>query len=240
MAKSKKTSSKKAGRKSGPSGIKGQSKKVGTKVNTTAATGTFPKAMLKAANERLRKLEKVSKLAEGNLLYQRMKNEMISKPKKEGKIFKTDRTGKGVRFVSESEYKKMTPAEQADYMRRLKGFMGSSWSTASGTKKARKKVSEALKPHDEYRQSSYDTFMSRPEIKENMPDLTFEQYKSLFEAYGKLQDVRGDHFKYDDLTMFLEYVNVDSLAPNQIEEAMSFVKDDNWGELADRGWLQRF
>ena len=129
--------------------------------------------------------------------------------------------------------------------------MKSGWSTAGGMrkikekqkegmKKAGPKISEKLKGHDEYRKASYETFRNRPEIKENMADLTFEQYKSLFESYSMLQDVRGDHFKYDDLTLFLEYVTADKLTPSQIEEAMSFVKDDNWGELTDRGWLQRF
>ena len=241
MARSKNSSgSKKGGRKSASSGIKGQSKKATTKVNTTAASGTFPKALLKAANERLRKLEKVSGLAEGNVMYQSMKNKMMNKPKKEGIIFKRDKTGRGVRFISKREFNKLTPEQQAYYMARLEGFMGSSWSTAGGTKKIRQKISEKLKPQEEAREQSFETFRNRPEIKENLPDLTYEQYKSLFSAYEKLKDVKGDHFKYDDLTMFLEYVNVDDLKPDQIEEAMSFVKDDDWGELADRGWLQRF
>lgn len=232
MARSKNSSgNKKGGRKSASSGIKGQSKK---------ASGTFPKAMLKAANERLRKLEKVSGLAEGNVMYQSMKNKMMSKPKKEGIIFKSDKTGRGVRFISEREFNKLTPEQQAYYMARLEGFMGSSWSTAGGTKKIRQKISEKLKPQEEARERAFDTFRNRPEIRDKFPDLTYEQYKSLFEAYQRLRDVKGDHFKYDDLNMFLEYVRLDELKPDQIEEAMSFVKDDNWGELADRGWLQRF
>lgn len=229
MARSKNSSgSKKGGRKSASS------------ANKAAAPSTFPKALLKAANERLRKLEKVSGLAEGNVMYQSMKNKMMSKPKKEGIIFKRDKTGRGVRFISEREFNKLTPAQQAYYMARLEGFMGSSWSTAGGTKKIRQKISEKLKPQEEARERSFETFRNRPEIRDKFPDLTYEQYKALFEAYQRLRDVKGDHFKYDDLTMFMEYVRLDQLKPDQIEEAMSFVKDDNWGELADRGWLQRF
>ena len=234
MAKSKRSSNKKAGRKSGSSAKKTSIKKA------EATNSNFPKALLKAANERLRKLEKVSGLAEGNVMYQSMKNKMMRKPKKEGIIFKSDKTGRGVRFISEREFNKLTPEQQAYYMARLEGFMGSSWSTAGGTKKIRQKISEKLKPQEEARERSFDTFRNRPEIRDKFPDLTYEQYKALFEAYQRLRDVKGDHFKYDDLTMFMEYVRLDQLKPDQIEEAMSFVKDDNWGELADRGWLQRF
>ena len=234
MAKSKRSSNKKAGRKSGSSAKKTSIKK------TAAAPSSFPKALLKAANERLRKLEKVSGLAEGNVMYQSMKNKMMNKPKKEGIIFKRDKTGKGVRFISEKEFNKLTEDQQKYYLARLEGFMGSSWSTAGGTKKIRQKISEKLKPQEEARESSFEKFRDRPEVKENLPDLTYEQYKSLFEAYQRLREVKGDHYKYEDLTMFLEHVRVDQLNPDQIEEAMSFLKDDNWGELIDRGWLQRF
>ena len=244
MARSKNTSgSKKGGRKSASSGIKGQSKKATTKVNTTAASGTFPKALLKAANERLRKLEKVTGYAKGNVLYQNMKNKMMNKPKKEGIIFKSDKTGRGVRFISEREFNKLTPEQQAYYMARLEGFMKSAWSKSGkkgGVQEIRKKISEKLKPQEEARERAFDTFRNRPEIRDKFPDLTYEQYKALYEAYQRLRDVKGDHFKYDDLNMFLEYVRLDQLKPDQIEEAMSFVKDDDWGELADRGWLQRF
>lgn len=237
MAKSKRSSNKKAGRKSGSSAKKTSIKKA------EAAPSNFPKALLKAANERLRKLEKVSGLAEGNVMYQSMKNKMMSKPKKEGIIFKRDKTGKGVRFISERDFNKLTEDQQKYYLARLEGFMKSAWSKSGkkgGVQEIRQKISEKLKPQEEARKRAFDTFKNRPEIKDRFPDLTYEQYKALFEAYQRLRDVKGDHFKYDDLTMFLEYVRVDQLKPDQIEEAMSFVKDDNWGELVDRGWLQRF
>ena len=47
----------------------------------------YPEKMVRAANERLRKLEVVSKQAESSSLYQRMKGEMYERPNKGGKFF---------------------------------------------------------------------------------------------------------------------------------------------------------
>ena len=214
----------------------------GTKRDKKGQNGSseYPYKLVHAANERLRKLEKVSKMAESSSLYQNMKRQMYELPNKGGKFFQPGKEKGTVRFIGKKKFEKLSEEEQKAYLKRLTTFMQSDLSTASGLKKVRKKLHEANKDNEEERRKSYETFRQRPEIQENYPDLTFEQYTNLFHAYQYYSDVKGQHFNYEDLTLFLENVDLDKLEPYQIEEAMSFVKDDNWGELVDRGWLLEF
>ena len=207
---------------------------------TSGSSSEYPYKLVHAANERLRKLEKVSKMAESSSLYQNMKRQMYELPNKGGKFFQPGKDKGSVRFIGKKKFEKLSEEEQKAYLKRLTTFMQSDLSTASGLKKVRKKLHEANKDNEEERRKSYETFRQRPEIQENYPDLTFEQYTNLFHAYQYYSDVKGQHFNYEDLTLFLENVDLDKLEPYQIEEAMSFVKDDNWGELLDRGWLLEF
>lgn len=216
-----------------PKKISGQK---GKKAESSGAS-EYPYKLVHAANERLRKLEKVSKMAESSNLYQNMKRQMYELPNKGGKFFQPGKDKGSVRFIGKKKFEKLTEEEQKAYLKRLTTFMQSDLSTASGLKKVRKKLHEANKNNEEERRKSYETFRQRPEIQENYPDLTFEQYTNLFHAYQYYTDVKGEHFNYEDLTLFLENVNLNILEPYQIEEAMSFVKDDNWEALIERGWM---
>lgn len=237
-----KTGKKKTAKRSSYHKPKKLSGQKGTKRFKTVQNGSseYPYKMVHAANERLRKLEKVSKMAESSNLYQNMKRQMYEMPNKGGKFFQPGKEKGTVRFIGKKKFEKLSEEEQKAYLKRLTTFMQSDLSTASGLKKVRKKLHEANKDNEEERRKSYETFRQRPEIQENYPDLTFEQYTNLFHAYQYYSDVKGQHFNYEDLTLFLENVDLDKLEPYQIEEAMSFVKDDNWGELLDRGWLLEF
>lgn len=235
-----KTGKKKTAKRSSyhkPKKISGQK---GTKAENAGGSSEFPYKMVHAANERLRKLEKVSMLAESSGIYQNMKRQMYELPNKAGKIFQSGKEKGSVRFIGKTKFMKLTEEEQKYYLKRLASFMASDMSTASGLGRIKKKLRKANKDNEEARKKAFETFRQRPEIQELYPDLTFEQYTNLFHAYQYYSDVKGQHFNYEDLTLFLENVDLDKLEPYQIEEAMSFVKDDNWGELLDRGWLLEF
>ena len=215
----------------------------GSKRKQTEANGSsveYPDKMVRAANERLRKLEVVNKQAESSSLYQRMKGEMYERPNKGGKFFQPGKNKGSLRFIGKRKFQQLTEEEQVAYLKRLTSFMQSDLSTAGGLKNIRKKLSEANKDNEEARKKAFETFRNRPEIADKYPGLTFEKYTALMEAYQNMRNVKGEHFNYEDFTMFLENVDLDKLEPYQIEEAMSFVKDDNWGELVDRGWLLEF
>ena len=232
---------KKSGRLSGSKhkpGTKTGSKRKSKEISESSVE--YPAKMVHAANERLRKLEKVSKLAESSGIYQNMKRQMYEQPNKAGKIFQSGKEKGSMRFISKTKFMKLTEEEQKYYLKRLASFMASDMSTASGLGRIKKKLRKANKDNEEARRQSYETFKERPEIKDKFPNLSFEQYTNLFHAYQYYTDVKGEHFNYDELTLFLENVDLDKLDPYQIEEAMSFVKDDNWGELIDRGWLLEF
>lgn len=235
-----KTGKKKTAKRSGYHKPKKISGRKGTKAETSGGSSEYPYKLVHAANERLRKLEKVSMLAESSGIYQNMKRQMYEMPNKAGKIFQSGKEKGTVRFIGKKKFEKLSEEEQKYYLKRLASFMASDMSTASGLGRIKEKLRKANKDNEEARKKSYETFRQRPEIQENYPDLTFEQYTNLFHAYQYYSDVKGQHFNYEDLTLFLENVDLDKLEPYQIEEAMSFVKDDNWGELLDRGWLLEF
>lgn len=211
-----------------------------TEKSNNSGSVEYPEKMVRAANERLRKLEVVSKQAESSSLYQRMKGEMYERPNKGGKFFQPGANKNSLRFIGKRKFQQLTEEEQIAYLKRLTSFMQSDLTTAGGLKKVRKKLSEANKENEEARKKSFETFRNRPEIKDKYPGLTFDKYTALMEAYQNMRNVKGEHFNYEDFTLFLENVDLDKLEPYQIEEAMSFVKDDNWGELVDRGWLLEF
>lgn len=212
----------------------------GSKQKQTEANGSsveYPEKMVRAANERLRKLEKVSKMAESSSMYVNMKRRMYEQPNKGGKFFQPGANKGSVRYIGKKKFEKLSEDEQKEYLRQLTHFMQSDMSTASGLKRIRKKLHEANKDNEEARRKSYEAFMQRQEIKDNFPGLTFEQYTALFHAYQYYTDVKGEHFNYNDLTLAIHNLVLDKIEPHKIEEAMSFLKDKNFDELQKRGIL---
>lgn len=175
----------------------------------------FPKAILKAANERLRKLEKVSKLAKSSEIYQLMMKYAVSYPKTKGKIYDPKAIAKGqVRFLNKSEFEKLSAEEKQYYIERLNKFMESQSSTVTGIKDAHKRA--------------YESFMKQYGNK--FPDLTQEQYNEFFENYNA--NVVGDsdsHFSYEDWSKVLTNIKLDEvMSDNQIEKVMEYVRTNNW------------
>ena len=175
----------------------------------------FPKAILKAANERLRKLEKVSKLAKSSEIYQMMMKYAVSYPKGKGKIYDPKAIAKGqVRFLNKTEFEKLSATEKEYYLERIRKFMDSQSSTASGIKDAHKRA--------------YESFMK--DYGDKYPNLSFEQYSEFFENYNA--NVVGDsesHFSYEDWAKVLTHINIDeAMTDNQMEKVMEYVRSNNW------------
>lgn len=228
---SKRSSSKSKGGKRLP--ISSGSKRKQTETNGSSVE--YPEKMVRAANERLRKLEKVSKMAESSSMYVNMKRRMYEQPNKGGKFFQPGANKGSLRFIGKKKFEKLSEDEQKEYLRQLTHFMQSDMSTASGLKRIRKKLHEANKDNEEARRKSYESFMQRQEIKDNFPGLTFEQYTALFHAYQYYTDVKGEHFSYNDLTVTIHNLALDKIEPHKIEEAMSFLKDKNFEPLKKAG-----
>ena len=181
---------------------------------------SYPSKLVKAANERLRKLEKVHKgyktgksLAQSSEAYQAIEEYATSYPKTKGKIYKRNKEG-NVRFLSQTEFDKLSAQDKKYYIERVEAFLGSKSSTASGIKEAHRK--------------SYKTFMEN--YGDKYQDLSFDQYEDFFEAYN--YNMVGDsesHFGYAEWSSALENIKIDeAMNDNQMDQIMEYLRANDW------------
>jgi hypothetical protein len=175
----------------------------------------LPRELLKAANERLRKLEKVSGLSKSSEMYQLMSKYAESYPKTKGKIYDQEALEQGkLRFINKTKFDKLSADEKEYYIERLKRFMESTTTTKLGIKAAHKQ--------------SYDTFMKR--YGKKFPNLTQEQYEEFFKAYN--YNVVGDsedHFEYSEWSKVLDNIKIDEvMTDREMETVMQYVRADDW------------
>ena len=193
---------------------------------------SFPAKLVKAANERLRKLEKVHKgyrsgksLAQSSEIYQTINEYASSYPKTKGKIYTRNKEG-NVRFISQTAFDKLSAQDKQYYIDRIQAFLQSKSSTASGIKEAHKK--------------SYNTFMDR--YGDRYPDMNFQMYEEFFESYN--YNVVGDsksHFGYSDWSAVLENVAIDqAMNDNQMDKVMEYVRANDWIGMYDNEDLRKY
>ena len=175
----------------------------------------FDRALFKAANERLRKLEKVNKKAKSSEMYQLMQKYAVSYPKTKGKIY-TMKDGK-LRFINKSAFDKLSAEEKSYYIDRLNRFMESNTTTATGISQAHKQ--------------SYETFMER--YGKMYPGLTQSQYEDFFSTYN--YNVVGDsesHYSYSDWSKVLSNIRIDkAMSDKEMNKVMDYVRSENWQGL---------
>lgn len=175
----------------------------------------LPKELLKAANERLRKLEKVSKLSGSSEMYQLMKTYAESFPKTKGKIYDQQALEEGkLRFISKQKFDQLSAAEKEYYIERLERFMASNTTTKAGIKAAHKQ--------------SYTKFMER--YGKKFPNLSQEQYEEFFKTYNyNVVGDSDDHFSYSEWVKVLTNIRIDDvMTDNEMETVMQYVRSDNW------------
>ena len=193
---------------------------------------SYPSKLVKAANERLRKLEKVHKgyktgksLAQSSEAYQAIEEYATSYPKTKGTIYKRNKEG-NVRFLSQTEFDKLSAQDKKYYVERVEAFLGSKTSTASGIKEAHKK--------------SYGTFMKN--YGDKYPDLSFSQYEEFFESYN--YNMVGDsdsHFGYDEWSAALKHISIDeAMNDNQMDQIMEYLRANDWVGLASNEDLKKY
>ena len=184
---------------------------------------SFPAKLVKAANERLRKLEKVHKgyktgksLAQSSEVYQSMEEYATSYPKTKGKIYTRNKDG-NIRFLNQTQFDKLSAQDKKYYLDRINTFLESKSSTASGIKEAHKK--------------SYETFMKN--YGDKFPDLSFTQYEEFFEAYNyNMVEDHKNHFSYEDWSSVLTNINIDeAMNDNQMEAVMEYIRAKDWNGI---------
>ena len=187
----------------------------------------FPADLLKAANERLRKLEKVSKKAESSEIYQLMSKYATSYSKTKGKIYSQEAIAQGkVRFLNKSDFNKLSDEDKKYYIERLEAFMNSKSSTLTGIKESHKK--------------SYETFMEMYGNK--YPELTQKQYEEFFSTYNA--NIVGDsvsHFAYADWSRVLTNIKLDeAMTDGQMDNVMQYIRANNWVGLTKNEELRKY
>ena len=184
----------------------------------------YDKALVKAANERLRKIEKVYNLTQDSNEYKLAKKYATEYSKTKGKIYDTKRLqrtkGEELRFISEEEYKKLSPQDQKYFNEVLSNFMEASTSTKAGVE-------------SKY-QKSYETFMSH--YGDKYPDLSKEDYKEFFRTYRDLVNAdTKNQFDYTTLVQTLEFVDISqALNQGQLEKAMRYVSTNRFDKIPRR------
>ena len=195
--------------------------KTGTR-GRPSKTYSYDRALVKAANERLRKIESVYKLADDSNEYKLALKYATEYSKTKGKIYNQDilRDSHKVRFISESDFMKLSPQEQKYFNEVLSNFMQASTSTKTGIE-------------SKY-QKSYETFMSH--YGENYSDLTIDQYKEFFRTYRDLVNAdKRNQFDYTTLVQTLEFVDIgQALNQGQLATAMRYVATNRFDKIPRR------
>lgn len=193
---------------------------------------SFPAKLVKAANERLRKLEKVHKgyksgksLAQSSEAYQSMEEYATSYPKTKGKIYTRNKDG-NIRFLNRTQFDKLSAQDKKYYLDRINAFLESKSSTASGIREAHKK--------------SYETFMKN--YGDKFPDLTLDQYEDFFEVYNyNMVEDHKNHFSYEDWSAVLTNINIDeAMNDNQMEAVMEYVRAKDWNGISQNEDLKKY
>ena len=209
---------------------------LGVKLKTERGNRVFPQsdnakeivsALVKAANERLRKLEKVFGLSQSSEIYQLMSKYKESYSKTKGKIYdQRPQYADKVRFINKEQFDKLSAEDKLYFIERINTFMSSATSTKTGIEAARSQ--------------SYKTFMKRYGSK--YPNLSEEQYAAFFSTYN--YNIVGDsetHFRYSEWSRVLQNIKLDeAMTDKQMDEVMSYVRSNNWVGLKSDENLSKY
>lgn len=185
----------------------------------------FPKSAVKTANERLRKLETVNRLATSSEAYKSIEKYANDPNSLSHKFYRevTNKDGSpGIRFLTPSEYKKLTEYEKRQFDETVQSFLENKTTTKLGIEKVRR--------------DNYDHFM------ENHPELSWTQdeYEGFFSTYGQMKKDREDVVAYGILTQILnartEFSN--DLTEDKIQTLVHYnASDIRYGNRPSRGTL---
>lgn len=151
---------------------------------------SYDRNLVKTANERLRKLETVNKLAPSSQAYRTVQKYAIEEPNSMSNKFYRIVTNKdgttGIRFITPKDYKKLSAFEQKKFNEALNSFLNNQTTTKLGIMKARL--------------DAYKNFM------DNHPNLnwTQDEYERFWKNYEQLQADEEDKNSYNRLTQFFE------------------------------------
>lgn len=148
-------------------------------------TVKFSYMEVKRANERLRKLETVNRMAQSSEAYKSIERFANDPNSYSSKFYRqvTNKDGSpGIRFITPSEYNKLSRYDQMKFDEIVRNFLENKTTTKLGIEKVRK--------------DNYDSFMK------NHPDLHWsqEEYENFWQNYSQAQKDKEDVAGYSMLT----------------------------------------
>lgn len=169
----------------------------------------FPRADVKRANERLRKLETVNRMAQSSEAYKSIERFATDPNSYSSKFYRevTNKDGSpGIRFITPSEYNKLSRYDQMKFDDIVKNFLENKTTTKLGIEKVRK--------------DNYDKFMK------NHPDLNWsqEEYENFWSSYSQAQQDKEDVIGYSMLTQIFNAATQFSngLTDSKIDELVHY------------------
>ena len=171
----------------------------------------YNRSKVKTANERLRKLETISKLAHQSQAYRSIEKYFNDPNSVDNKFYRavTNKDGTpGIRFLTPSQYAGLSEFEQKEFDKTLEQFLSNQTSTKLGVKKAQK--------------DAYLKFM------DNHPELnwTQDEYENFWKKYYDYNKDQEEKERYNRLTQVLEspdYFDIaDDLTDAKIEEIIHY------------------
>ena len=175
----------------------------------------YNRSKVKTANERLRKLETVSKLAHQSTAYRSIEKYFNNPNSPDNKFYRavTNKDGTpGIRFLTPSQYSELSEYEQKEFDKTLENFLNNQTSTKLGVKKAQK--------------DAYEEFMKNHE---NL-NWTQEEYENFWKKYNDYSKDQEEKERYNRLTQVLEspesFDIAEDLTDDKIEEIINYTYRD--------------
>ncbi len=184
---------------------------------------SYRASLVKSANERLRKIEKVYNATNDSNVYVWLQKQAVEYPNTTGKFLGyldeqgnkqleyTDR----IRFLNKSDFEKLTDNEKSQYNQMLDRFLESNTSTKIGIDEKYRKAMQSFNEENKYQ---FDNV---------------EDYKKFWDTYNNM--VESDQMsKLDSDTIWYAFENIDIPAmmnENKIEKALRYLSTGKWSEL---------
>lgn len=187
----------------------------------------YPKADVKVANERFRKIEKVYKLTEDSNEYRLARSYATEYSNSmKGKIYDQERlyNDNALRLISEEDYNNLTLKEKKYFNEVLQNILNASTSTKKGI--------------EEKYDKAWNTFKGN--YGKKYPSLDKEGYIRFFKIYRNMVNAdKKNQFDYNTLVQTLQYVDIgEALRDDQLEQAMKYVATDRIHKIPRRYRLQ--
>lgn len=194
------------------------------KVTASQVDDEMYKLLVKAANERLRQIEKKG-LTRDSREYILVKKYAEEYPEGKGAIYNVNEKTGAIRFsrnlaefmTREKPFK--SQAQRREYMiNTLRNFLNAESSTVKGIRSIQRRGFESFK---------YEIVKGKKVAKEKYKDLTFEQYTNFWKIYREnVSDSKEDHYGYDSLKILIDNSNVMQMSEEKLLAAMDMIESN--------------